>query len=294
MVYIVVKMNGNGRTFIFGGTFKRKTVEKCKGCRSLQVLNTVSTKSKILLSNNLFFTINGLILKKKYTKWLFLTCFIIALTLYIRYRINDPCQSFGITCLCKLDTQSPELILTFDDGPDSSITPSLLLLLEKLEVQAIFFVNGNKLELYPEIARRIVEKGHILANHSYQHEAMIFRTVRYIEKDLLKTDSLIRLAGQKDVPYYRPPYGKSFINLPRVLKKYGKKMVNWTIAAPAQYDIKLDKQQLVSETVKQLKPGSIILLHDGYPYQNRQAFLEAVEAIILHSRKRNFEFISLK
>lgn len=59
--------------------------------------------------------------------------------------------------------------ITFDDGPNNSVTPSVLDTLRRYNVKATFFLVGSLIEKYPDVARRIYDEGHCLANHSYNH-----------------------------------------------------------------------------------------------------------------------------
>ena len=215
---------------------------------------------------------------------------IVAIILNTRNWINNPSTSFLIDPICHFETNKKEVVLSFDDGPGPA-TPAVLAALRKHEVKAMFFVNGNKLEKYSDIAKQSIQEGHLLANHSYQHESMIFKRFEYIENDLLKTDSLIQLAGQKNINYYRPPFGKSFINLPRVLKKHNKQMYNWSIASPAQYAATYSRENIVNQTVSQLHPGGIILLHDGWENVKPEVLTDAVEHVIKAVRAKGYKFV---
>jgi len=214
--------------------------------------------------------------------------------LFARYWINHPGLSWLVESTCSFPTEEKVLYLTFDDGPDPIITPVLLKVLDQYQIKATFFVNGNKVERSPEVARKIVEAGHLLGNHSYQHENMIFKSFDYIEQDLLKTDSLIRQVGQVPISYYRPPYGRSFVNLPRVLKAHNRTILNWSIAPVAQYEEPFPKEKVLHEILDNLSPGAIILLHDGYTGLDAQSLAEMVEQLILESRAKGYRISSLE
>lgn len=208
----------------------------------------------------------------------------------LRHWINNPKRSFFIDPVYSFNTNKKELILSFDDGPGPA-TPALLALLKQYNIKVIFFVNGDKIERYPEIARQAIQEGHLLANHSYQHESMVFKSFSYIEKDMLKTDSLIRQVGQQTIKLYRPPYGKSFINLPLVLKKHQKKMFNWSISPPAQFATTFSKENITNQTLNQLHPGGIILLHDGWDDTDPTDLVTLVDQIIFAAQEEGYNFV---
>ena len=97
--------------------------------------------------------------------------------------------------------------LTFDDGPDPTITPQLLTLLRQRRVRATFFVMTYQAERYPEIVRRIVSEGHEVALHSDRHDCL----TRFPAHEVLEriTTSLAQLEtiAQCRVRFFRPPFG---------------------------------------------------------------------------------------
>ena len=168
------------------------------------------------------------------TTFVMLTLALIAI-LALRWYSRKPHFSLFLSPITHLSRELPQIALTFDDGPSPKITPALLDLLARHQIKATFFVNGIHLENHPALAQRAIREGHLLCNHTYQHENMAFRSRSFIRQDLLRTDSLLRLIGQQDLYFYRPTFGDKFINLPLVLKAQGKKMVTWDVNPPAQY-----------------------------------------------------------
>ncbi len=212
----------------------------------------------------------------------------ICLRLYSRH----PSHSLFFPVFTQFSTEQQQIALTFDDGPSPKITPALLDLLAKHQIKVTFFVNGNKLAAAPEVARRAVAEGHQLANHTYQHERMVFLFPSYIRSDLERTDRLILQSGQKDLSYFRPPYGDKFLILPFVLRQLGKRCVNWNVEPKAQYHEPFNKNQLIAQTVESSSSGSIILLHDGWALAP-SAFLEAVDEIIIQLKQKGFSFVTI-
>ena len=99
--------------------------------------------------------------------------------------------------------------LTFDDGPNPSVTPMLLDLLAKYRVKATFFVIGEKAERNPDLIARIVAEGHAIGEHSYRHLSALRSSPWRIARDLLNGAVALDTIGvpsQKRL--FRPPYGK--------------------------------------------------------------------------------------
>ena len=82
--------------------------------------------------------------------------------------------------------------LTFDDGPNNTITPKVLDILKEKDIKASFFVIGKYVEEYPEIVKREYEEGHYIANHSYNHDnTKLYKSVESFKNEIEKTDIAI-------------------------------------------------------------------------------------------------------
>lgn len=159
------------------------------------------------------------------------------------------------------NVDEPWVALTFDDGPSPNTTPQLLDMLKERGVRATFFVLGQRAAQHPELLRRIVEEGHELANHSWNHPQLPKLSLEAAEKQITDTDQAIFDAtGQKTV-YMRPPYGAMKASLQDHLnKKFGISFIYWTIDP---MDWKFRDPKVVHERImSQVSPGAIVLAHD--------------------------------
>ncbi len=118
-------------------------------------------------------------------------------------------QFFG-EIVPRVETNEKVVALTFDDGP-TEYTQDVLKTLEEKDVRATFFVMGSELEKEPEIGKEIALARHELANHSYSHQRMWFKSQSFIADEIEKTNTLIREAGYKGDIHFRPPSGKRFL-----------------------------------------------------------------------------------
>ncbi len=158
----------------------------------------------------------------------------------------------------------PYIALTFDDGPNPATTPRLLDMLKERGVRATFFVLGTRAAQHPDLLRRIVEEGHELANHSWNHPQLPKLTVAAAEKQITDTDDAIFNATGQRTAYMRPPYGAMRGPLQEHLnKKFGISFIYWSIDP---LDWKNRDPKLVHERiVTQAAPGAIVLAHDIHP-----------------------------
>lgn len=162
------------------------------------------------------------------------------------------------------DTHDKIIYLTFDAGFENGNTPAILDALKKHQVPAAFFLVGNYLKTSPELVKRMVEEGHIVANHTYHHPDMSkISTPEAFQKELNSLEDLYQqVTGQTMKHYYRPPQGKySEANL-KMAKDLGYDTFFWSLAYVDWYE---DKQPTHKEAMKKLlgriHPGAIVLLH---------------------------------
>src|SRR4030095_15932219 len=128
-------------------------------------------------------------------------------------------------------TGSSAVALTFDDGPDPVNTPKLLDLLKKNGVKATFCVVGFRARDHPDLIRRIVNEGHTICNHSWQHLMDLGqRTDDYVLQDLQATNNAIRAAAPKaKIKYFRAPGGNFTTGLVALAKRLGMTSIYWAV-----------------------------------------------------------------
>jgi peptidoglycan-N-acetylglucosamine deacetylase len=180
--------------------------------------------------------------------------------------------------------------LTFDDGPDATSTPALLDLLKEARVQAAFFGVGKRVAAHPELAARIVREGHLLENHSYAHSnATNFFTVSRLRAELRQAQAAIEQAAGAAPRLFRPPMGLSNPRIFRAAHDLGLTVIGWTARG---LDTRLtEPDRIVARIVRRLKPGAIVLLHDGNIPTQR---LVATVKLLLDSlRERGYEVVRL-
>ncbi|MEK8126854.1 polysaccharide deacetylase family protein [Paenibacillus filicis] len=154
-----------------------------------------------------------------------------------------------------------EIAFTFDDGPDPVYTPQLLELLGKYGVKGTFFVLGSKAEAHPELILRIHQEGHLIGVHNYNHRSnwlMLPWSVsrRQVERSAGIIESI---TGVRPV-YYRPPWG--IINLCDYLLRKRYTIVLWSVMVQ-DWRSNVGKERMKSVLLKQIREGSIVLLHDS-------------------------------
>ncbi|SNY08498.1 polysaccharide deacetylase family protein [Paractinoplanes atraurantiacus] len=170
-------------------------------------------------------------------------------------------------------TGTEAVALTFDDGPDPVQTPKILALLAKNDVKAVFCLVGSQVKKHPEIVRQIVDAGHTLCNHTWDHSLKIGKDKpEKIKADLDRTNAAIRAAVPgAEIPFFRAPGGNFTDRLVAVAGGAGMTSIYWEVD-PRDWDHpegETDAQhvdRVIAEVQKSVKPGAIVLSHDfGQP-----------------------------
>jgi peptidoglycan/xylan/chitin deacetylase (PgdA/CDA1 family) len=150
--------------------------------------------------------------------------------------------------------------LSFDDGPHPEITMFVLEELEKYKAEASFFCVGNNVELYPNIFKTIMEKGHAIGNHTYSHpNGWETPTEQYLQ-DVTAASSLI------ESNLFRPPYGRiktqQAQGLKKAMNKENVKLIMWDVLS-LDFDNSFSPQQCLKNVMENTSNGSIVVFHDS-------------------------------
>ncbi|MCB9252447.1 MAG: polysaccharide deacetylase family protein [Flavobacteriales bacterium] len=161
-------------------------------------------------------------------------------------------------------TDKKIISLTFDDGPDPYTTPQILDVLKEFKVKAAFFVIGKKLDANPELLHRIENEGHLIGNHSFNHELTFpLKSPHKIVDEINKTSSKIMEILGKYPICFRPPFGVTNPRIAKAVQKTEVSVVGWNIRS---LDTTVKNPEItLKRMVSKLKPGSVVLLHDTIP-----------------------------
>ncbi len=189
--------------------------------------------------------------------------------------------------------------LTFDDGP-SEYTNQILDILKRFSVKAVFFVLGINAVKHPNIIKRIIDEGHTLGVHGFDHSKWVNKSI--VEKEVLKTKEILKLIvpGYK-LEYFRPPYLKGFATtFPHVLKVPSLKgmcAVDYTTICD-DWIKETTAKQIISVSLVLMRGGGTILLHDGARpkvlYKERNKVCEALPYLIGELMNRNYMILGIK
>ena len=186
-----------------------------------------------------------------------------------------------------------KILLTFDDGPNLETTENILSVLGKFNIKAIFFCVGKNIEKYPELAKKIIDEGHLIGNHTYSHKDLlllskqgIIREIEYFKK-VIGNNKILQ--NRPKVTLFRPPYGRFDFRLKSVLKKHDMKNIMWSLFT---YDFRDNIKKIKISINKYLKYNSIVVMHDNN--KSKDTVVETIEEIVKIAREKGFEFANPK
>lgn len=152
-----------------------------------------------------------------------------------------------------------KIYLTFDDGPTPEITEWVLGILKENNIKATFFCIGNNIQKHPEIFNKVINEGHGIGNHTFNHKnGWKTTTADYIENVELCEKQLLNLKSK----VFRPPYGKIKPLQSKKSRKLGYKIIMWDILT-ADFDAKISKEKCLENATQKVTSGSIIVFHDS-------------------------------
>ena len=185
------------------------------------------------------------------------------------------------SAIWRMDKDERAVYLTFDDGPIPRVTPWVLDVLDKYGIKATFFMVGDNIRKHPDEFRMVVERGHRIGNHTFNH----IRGLSYdINSYLENTEKACRMMMGTNL--FRPPHGymspKQYAELK---KRY--KIIMWDLVT-RDYNRKFNGEQILQKVKKYARNGSIITFHDSIKSEEnlKYALPKAIEWL----KEQGYEF----
>lgn len=179
-----------------------------------------------------------------------------------------------------------EIALTFDDGPHPN-TGQILDLLQKYQMKATFFCIGTQIEKHPEIIQRMVNEGHVIANHTNTHTSkMGFLSREKLINEIEECNDAIEKATEKKAMLYRPPFGVTNPNVATAVEKTSMTVIGWKVRS---LDTMIaSEEQLLKRLLLRISAGSIVLLHD-----NRNVTVQTLERLLITIQKKQLTSVTV-
>ncbi len=187
-----------------------------------------------------------------------------------------------------VSTEKKQVALSFDAAWGNDDTEILLRILEKHNVKVTFFMTGGWVKKYPEDVKKISEKGHDLGNHSMSHLQMSKISREKCKKEIAEVHNMVKELTGKEMCLFRPPYGDYNNMLIDCVEECGYYPIQWSVDSLDWKDYGADS--IVNKVLnhKYLRPGAIILMHNGAKYTK-----DALERVIVGLKEKGYEIVPI-
>lgn len=213
--------------------------------------------------------------------------FIIVSLLYLSHLVYcsaNICSQAYIKTLCKADTIEKKIAITFDDGPDSEITPKVLEILDQYNVKATFFCIGKQIENNEDLLKLIDKKGHLIGNHTWSHDSWFdLFSSKKMNTEIEKTSDLLFEIINKKIKLFRPPYGVTNPNLKKAIKDFDFYNIGWSLRS---LDTISSTQKTLTRIKNKLTSGDIVLFHD-----NPEHIVDILKDFLEYTKKEGYEIV---
>ncbi len=200
-----------------------------------------------------------------------------------KYTIPQLLQWMLPSITWKVKTPDKAVYLTFDDGPHPEITHWVLGELSKFKAKATFFCVGENVVKYPDVIKKIMEHGHAVGNHSFNH------LKGWKTHNEVYFDNIEQCAQVLPSKLFRPPYGR--ITLSQwfhLKKKYS--VIMWSLLT-RDYDTNLETDKAVKKIIKYISKGSVIVFHDSIKAEKNLKIL--LPQVLIYLNNNGYEMKSL-
>lgn len=170
--------------------------------------------------------------------------------------------------------------LTFDDGPIPEVTPWVLEVLERYDVKATFFMVGDNVRKHPDVYWMVVDRGHCVGNHTFNHiQGMRYRTRNY-------RANVEKAAAWIPGDLFRPPHGHMRLRQVLALRRRYR-IIMWDVVT-RDYSPRLTPDEVFDNVRRYTRDGSIIVFHDSLKAERnlREALPRSIEWL----RAEGYEF----
>lgn len=187
-----------------------------------------------------------------------------------------------------VDTEKNQIAISFDAAWGAEDFERIMEILDKHQVKTTFFMTGNWVRDNPECVKKLVEKGHDLGNHSEHHYDMVTLSKKEMADELQVVYNQVKDLTGYEIDLFRPPYGSYDNAVIEVAEENGYYPVQWSVDSLDWKDYGVDS---IINTVcqhKELKPGAIILCHNGAKYT-----ADALDQLLIGLENQGYEIVPI-
>lgn len=191
----------------------------------------------------------------------------------------------------RMPDKRPVLYLTFDDGPVDGPTDFVLETLAQYNAPASFFCIGDNITKHESVFRRIIERGHAVGNHTFNHLNGWKTSLVEYERNTIKCEAAIRaiVPGRVSPPLFRPPYGRIRPSQISALSK-DFRIIMWDVLT-MDYRADLSAEKCLRGSINAARPGSVVVFHDSFKAERNLTFV--LPRFLEHCANLGYSFKSL-
>lgn len=201
----------------------------------------------------------------------------------------NPPEAKIITASSNVDLK--RVALTFDDGPDDDFTPKVLDVLKQYDVKATFFVLGSLANKNKEVLSRIDSEGHVIASHGWSHKDFKKLSKDKAISELKRTNDVIKEVTGKTNRFFRLPYGSFNKKVLKTVADEGFYNIYWSID-PRDWSGN-SPDTILKNIQKNVKPGSIILMHSAGSQKSITKSVKSLPSIIEFLQREGYEMVTI-
>jgi peptidoglycan-N-acetylglucosamine deacetylase len=182
------------------------------------------------------------------------------------------------------------IALTFDDGPWPETTEQILATLKQENVKATFYMIGQPLKSFPEIGKKVLADGHVIANHTLHHWYKKMSPL-VAQREIEDTSKIIKEVLNVETEYFRPPGGVLTNGLVAYAQQHKQSVNMWSVDSGDSQPKRPSVEAMIKTVVSGATPGGIVLMHDGGGSHVNTA--KAVPTIIAKLRAQGYKFVTI-
>ena len=190
----------------------------------------------------------------------------------------------------KSGCEKKQIALTFDDGPHPKYTPMILDILKEYGVRATFFMVGENVKYYHDVAEAVVADGHEIGNHTYSHARLDQMSREDIVQQICACEDEIASLHEYRAKFFRPPEGQLSSVVKQVSQEWDYRLVLWDV--DTRDWAHTPPATICQQVLETVQPGDIILMHDfiGHNSPTPAALRQLIPALL----EQGYEFVTVR
>jgi len=192
----------------------------------------------------------------------------------------------------RVDTDQRLVALTFDDGPDPRWTPKVLQLLSQYHAHATFFEVGKNIVAHPDLVHAVLNDGNEVGDHTWDHPDLEIMPAVMVSQEITQGADAITQVGAPAPKYFRPPKGLTDEAVGVLANASQYRTIFWDLCLERFVDHTPDMSDAVLDMLTRVKPGSIILAHDG-GIPDRTKTLESLPILLKGLQERGYKMVDV-